>query len=228
MQLQSVWAIHIQGMDVIIKYVQRSYKEIVMDKIYTIGCSTHTMENFSTLLANHNIDTIVDVRSMPFSRHTPQFNQDNLKRILSKHRIHYLDFSEEFGARRKEKEVYSDGVVDFNKVRNLGVFTKGISRIETGLNKNYLIALLCTEKDPINCHRSLLVSRALSDVLKINIGHILFDGNIIDHHDVEEKMLKLSGLETDMFMTDREKLLDEVYRIFSNKIAYNDEENMDE
>ena len=80
---------------------------IAMDQIYTIGCSTHTIEGLLNILGNYNIDTIVDVRSIPFSRYTPQFNQDNLKKMLSSKRIHYLDFSEEFGARRKEKEVYS-------------------------------------------------------------------------------------------------------------------------
>ncbi|MDR0606649.1 MAG: DUF488 domain-containing protein [Bacteroidales bacterium] len=199
-----------------------------MDQIYTIGCSTHTIEGFLNILGNYNIDTIVDVRSIPFSRYTPQFNQDNLEKMLSSKRIHYLDFSEEFGARRKEKEVYSDGIVDFNKVRTLDVFLRGITRIEKGISKNYRIALLCTEKDPINCHRSLLVSRTLSDILKINIRHILFDGNIIEHHNFEQKMLKLSGLETDMFMTDTQKLLNDAYEIFSKKVAYKDEEDIDE
>jgi hypothetical protein len=143
-------------------------------------------------------------------------------------RVHYLDFSEEFGARRKEKEVYSDGIVDFNKVRTLDVFCRGINRIEKGISKDYRIALLCTERDPINCHRSLLVSRALSDLLKVNIEHILFDGNIIEHHNLEQKMLKLSGLETDMFMTDTQELLNDAYEIFSKKVAYKDEESIDE
>jgi uncharacterized protein (DUF488 family) len=194
-----------------------------MNKIYTIGCSNHTSEDFLSIVVNYNIDTIVDVRSTPFSRHTPQFNQDNLKKALSSRRIHYLDFSKEFGARRKEKEVYSSGIVDFNKVRTLDVFLRGINRIEEGIRKNHRIALLCTEKEPINCHRSLLVSRALMDTLKINIEHILFDGTIIEHHNFEKKMLKLSGLETDMFTTDTQKLINDAYEIFSKKVAYKEE-----
>jgi uncharacterized protein (DUF488 family) len=213
----------------IIKLLPLYFDEyITMDKIYTVGCSTHTVDFFLNIVINYNIDTIVDVRSIPFSRHTPQFNQDNLKKMLSSKQIHYLDFSEEFGARRKEKEAYSGGIVDFNKVRTLDVFLRGINRIEKGISKNYRIALLCTEKDPINCHRSLLVSRTLSELLKINIEHILFDGNIIEHHNFEQKMLKLSGLETDLFITDTQKLLNDAYGIFSKKVAYKDEEHIDE
>jgi uncharacterized protein (DUF488 family) len=181
-----------------------------MGKIFTIGCSTHTPDNFLNLLKNNDINVIADVRSTPFSKHTPQFNQNTLKDFLSEKKIHYIHFGEEFGARRKEKEVYTDGKVDFKKVAKLPIFLNGIERIEKGIQKGYNITLLCTEKNPLDCHRFLLVSKALVDLLNINIMHILFDGNVIEQHDLENQMLNYLDLTYDLFI-DNKNLIGNTY-----------------
>ena len=129
--------------------------------VYTVGHSNHPIEEFLKLLVKHNINCVCDVRSMPYSRFTEQYNRENIKEYLSEHNIKYLFFGEEFGARREEKGLLTDGMVDFEKVAKNEKFIKGINRIEKGLEKGYRIALMCTEKEPIECHRTILVSRNL-------------------------------------------------------------------
>jgi uncharacterized protein (DUF488 family) len=194
-----------------------------MNDIYTFGYSTHTFIELVNSIKNNNIDVAVDVRSVPYSKYTPQFNKESVKEGLLKEKIHYLHFGDEFGARRIEKEAYTNGKVDFQKVIKLPKFLKGIERINNGLEKNYHIVLLCTEKEPIDCHRFLLVSKVLKDLLHINIHHILFDGNIIEQNEVELKMIKQLNLHNSLFENNKDNL-EKAYKIFGNKIVYQEME----
>ncbi|MDR1229986.1 MAG: DUF488 domain-containing protein [Spirochaetaceae bacterium] len=191
----------------------------IMGKIYTIGSSIHTIEEFISLLNKYKINAVADVRSVPYSQHTPQYNREVLIDALKRKSIHYLDFSKEFGARRKENDAYSNNQVDFKKVIGLPDFIKGIERIDTGMAKGYNIALLCTEKNPLDCHRFSLVSKALIDKLDVNVNHILFNGEILGQCDLEKKMLCDFGLENDFF-TDYKVRLENAYEKISRKVAY--------
>jgi uncharacterized protein (DUF488 family) len=190
-----------------------------MGKIYTIGSSIHTTEEFISLLCKYKITAVADVRSVPYSQHTPQFNKEVLINILKGRFIYYLDFSKEFGARRKEKDAYSNNMVDFKKVIKLPDFIKGIERIEAGILKGYNIALLCTEKNPLDCHRFSLVSKALIDRLDVKVDHILFNGEILSQYDLEKKMLSDFGSENDLF-SDYKTRLENIYEMISGKVAY--------
>jgi uncharacterized protein (DUF488 family) len=190
-----------------------------MGKIYTIGSSIHSIYDFILLLKRHHINAVADVRSMPYSQHTPQFNKDALTNALKNTSVYYLDFSKEFGARRNESEAYTNNQVDFRKVIKLPIFLSGIERINAGILKGYNIALLCTEKNPLDCHRFSLVSRALSHKLSVNIDHILFNGELINQHDLEKKMLHDFKLENDLF-DDYETQLEKAYENVGNKISY--------
>jgi uncharacterized protein (DUF488 family) len=190
-----------------------------MGKIYTIGSSIHSIYDFISLLKRHNINAVADVRSIPYSQHTPQFNKDVLTNSLKSSSVYYLDFCKEFGARRDEAEVYTNNRVYFRKVIKLPIFLSGIERINTGILKGYTIALLCTEKNPLDCHRFSLVSRALSNKLAVNIDHILFNGELLNHHDLEKKMLHDLGLENDLF-DDYKTRLEKAYENVGNKISY--------
>jgi uncharacterized protein (DUF488 family) len=191
----------------------------IMGKIYTIGSSTHTAEEFISLLKKYKINAVADVRSVPYSQHTPQYNREVLINILKGKSIYYLDFSKEFGARRKENDAYSNNRVDFKKVIELPDFIKGIERIDTGILRGYNIALLCTEKNPLDCHRFSLVSKALISKLDVNVDHILFDGEILSQCDLEKKMLYDFGLENDFF-TEYKTRLENAYEKISGKVAY--------
>lgn len=158
-------------------------------KIYTIGHSNHKIDDFMKLLKKHAVNCIVDVRSDPFSKHHPQFNKDNLERALKEEKIEYLHFGKEFGARRTEKELLGyNGKVDFEKVRNTEEFKKGVERLKKGIEKGFVIALLCAEKDPAECHRFALVSVGLVEA-GFTVEHILADGTVRKHEEVEKELI---------------------------------------
>lgn len=156
--------------------------------IFTIGHSNHTTEEFIELLAKHSINYVCDVRSTPYSRFAEDYNRENIKMVLIKNNLQYLFFGEEFGARREEKSLYTDGIVDFEKVAKSIKFLEGMERIESGLNKGYRIALMCTEKEPIQCHRAILVSRNLSNK-GIEVSHIMPDGSLVEHKSLELELV---------------------------------------
>ncbi len=196
--------------------------------VYTVGHSNHPIEEFLKLLVKHNINCVCDVRSMPYSRFTEQYNRENIKEYLSEHNIKYLFFGEEFGARREEKSLLTDGMVDFEKVAKNEKFIKGINRIEKGLEKGYRIALMCTEKEPIECHRTILVSRNL--YLKgMVILHILSDGTAVYHEKIEEELVeKYFPNRNQLSIFDMNESIDylkEAYKNANSDIGYRKEED---
>ena len=157
-----------------------------MNTIFTVGHSNGTVEELRTLLALAGIDCVVDVRSVPASAYTPQFNKEYLKRFLSNNGIFYLHFGEEFGARRTDAIV--DGQVNFEKAVTTPAFLKGVERIKHGLEQGYYIALMCSEADPLACHRFSMISRYFHDQ-GFEVKHILHTKEIVSHDELEKKMI---------------------------------------
>ena len=159
------------------------------NKAYTVGHSNHEIEYFHEILEAHSINCIIDVRSVPASAYTPQFNKDNLKNYLRAHNIQYLHFGEEFGARRTDYDCLDEnGQIDFLKVSRTTKFLKGVERLERGLTKGFNISLMCSEAEPIECHRFALISRYLKDN-GFRICHILKDKSIREQEEVEKEMI---------------------------------------
>lgn len=188
-----------------------------MNTIYTIGCSNQSIEEFINLLLVNKITAIADVRSTPYSRFTPQFNAEALSELLNKKGIKYLSFSKEFGARREDESDYSNGKVDYNKVIESEKFIKGIDRIKNGIMKGFKIALMCTEKDPIDCHRFSLVSRGINKKTNLDIKHIHLDGTIETNQNLQNRLLKKYSLQQDFFIDD---ILSKAYNLINNEIGY--------
>ena len=140
-------------------------------ELYTIGHSTHSIEEFIKLLAMHSITAVCDVRSTPYSQFTPQFNRELLQQELKKHNISYVFLGEELGARSDNPNCYVNGKVQYGCLAQEPRFYQGINRLVEGLT-NYRITLMCAEKDPIACHRTILVCRKLRS-RDIEIKHIL-------------------------------------------------------
>ncbi len=160
-----------------------------MSQVFTIGHSTDRIETFIEYLKCRKIDTIVDVRTTPYSRYATQFNKENLNLILKQHRIFYVYMGEELGARHTEASLlFDDGKVDFSKVATSEKFQKGISRVEKGIKKGHRIALMCSEKNPIECHRFSLISNYLH-TKGYDIGHLV-EKDIFDHKMLQEKLIE--------------------------------------
>ena len=158
--------------------------------IYTIGHSTHEFSYFLTLLSTYQIDCIVDVRSTPASGRNPQYNKAALQNTLRAEDILYLHFGKEFGARQPNQAVQNeDGQVNFEKFRQTTAFQKGIQQLEEGIEKGYKIALMCSESDPLDCHRFSMIANFLVEK-GFEVHHILKDKSLVAHADMEAQLLK--------------------------------------
>lgn len=161
-----------------------------MDKyrLYSIGHSNQTLEEFLRLIQSHGVNCIVDVRSVPASKYSPQFNQENLKNFLRSHGIQYLHFGDEFGARRTDC-LDDDGQVNFELAVNTPLFQQGVQRLMKGLEKGFLISLMCSEADPLECHRFSLVSRYFCNN-GIDVRHIMKDAELATQAEIEKRMIE--------------------------------------
>jgi uncharacterized protein (DUF488 family) len=176
------------------------------------------LETFLTLLTKAGVTVVADVRSSPFSRRFPHFNRESVRAELKQHDIKYVFLGKELGGRPRADHLYCNGVADYEKMALERAFLKGIERVIAGSNEHRL-TLMCSEHNPLDCHRCLLVGRALSE-RKIRLGHILTSGEIVDQSDIEEKLLSASGDTTgDMFST-REERLAAAYRLRAKSVAY--------
>jgi len=186
--------------------------------IHTIGYASHTIESFVATLEKFNITAIADVRSQPYSKFKPEFNRENLKKALINNSIDYVFLGDNIGARIKATECYKNGQADYELISKHPLFQEGIDRLLKGMGK-FSIALMCAEKDPINCHRTILICKHLKKH-KIKIYHIIDANTSEDHTKTEFRLMKLFHLEQpDLFMKDSERL-EEAYSRQENKIAY--------
>jgi uncharacterized protein (DUF488 family) len=187
---------------------------------HTIGHSVYALDDFIVILKQHNINCIVDIRSSPYSKFASQYNREILTEALKKAGILYLFMGDSLGARYEDKTLlFPDGKVDFEKVRKTEEFQKGIVRVIDGLKKGYSVSLMCSEKEPFDCHRFVLVSKALQDA-GIGIQHITPEAVILNS-ELEDKLFKKYKLSRhDLFCSEEENVVD-AYRRRNIDIAYN-------
>ena len=190
--------------------------------IYTIGHSNHTAERFVDLLCQHGITAVVDVRSVPYSRIQPQFDRKNLVRDLREHSITYVFLGRELGGRSDDPACYENGRVRYQLLAQTNAFRKGLERVCTG-SENHRISLMCAEREPLECHRTLLISRELEST-GIKVVHIHANGHLEPHEEAMRRLLQRLGLpEQDLFRT-RSELIDEAYSKQEARIAYVDKQ----
>jgi uncharacterized protein (DUF488 family) len=159
-----------------------------MKTIYTIGHSTDTLDVFLNFLRKNKINTVIDVRSVPYSRFANQFNKEQLEKFLKKNNIYYIPMGKSLGARFENKELlFNDGKVNFSKVIKTDLFLNGIARIEKGINQGFKITLMCSEKNPLQCHRFSLLARFLHQK-GYKVTHIV-GNDVFDHKILEKKMI---------------------------------------
>ncbi len=199
-----------------------------MRMIYTIGHSNYDCDYFMELLFKFKINTVVDVRSVPFSKYVPHFNKDNIKNLLNNYGIHHVYMGEELGIIKDNSSLLSkDGYLDYEKVKETVLFKNGIIRIRDGFSKGYTIAIMCTEKDPIDCHRSILIGRELHKE-KYDIVHILFDGSMETQIQLEGRLLNMYfpvKMQQDLFniiepYKSEDEILNKAYKLRNIDIGY--------
>ena len=166
--------------------------------VYTIGHSNHDIGAFIALLRVADVTAVADVRSVPYSRRHPQFNKHELSASLHAAGIAYVFLGDQLGARPKDRGCYRGGQADYRLIAATEAFGEGLRRVEEGAER-YRIALMCAEREPLDCHRTVLVARHLQR-RGMRIVHILADGTTEPNDATERRLLKRMHLETaDLF-----------------------------
>ena len=204
-------------------------------RLYSIGHSNQSLDGLLVLLNAHDVNCVIDVRSVPASTYSPQFNQESLKYFLKSHGVQYLHFGDEFGARRTDCLNESEQV-DFEKAVETPLFQKGVERVMKGLEKGFRIAFMCSEADPLECHRFSLVSRYFYDQ-GLDVRHILKDGTLASHASLEKEMInqflhsrKYRLPEVDLLFGtySEEEQRNDAYRLKNKEIGYKPELQLEE
>ena len=204
--------------------------------LFTIGHSSHPPEYFLELLKHYQITCLIDVRSVAASAYNPQFNKEPLAAFLKNNGINYQHFPREFGARHTDPELLDpEGKVDFEKVRNSTLFKDGIQKLIQGLEKGFTISLMCSEAEPLECHRFSMISLALAQH-GFEINHILKDKTFASNAQLEKAILKKfykklpvpTVFDPDVTIQDQ---INAAYRLKNQEIAFspythNSEENL--
>lgn len=186
--------------------------------VLTIGHSDHSTYRFIDLLESHGVTAIADVRSMPYSRFNPQYNREDIKADLKEAGIGYVFLGKELGARRDEPECYVNGKARYDLIAKTKAFREGLARIKGG-TANYRIALMCAERDPITCHRTILVARHLK-TLGLTISHILEDGSLESTESIERRLLSSIKMNGGDLLDTEKRAIEQAYDIQGDRIAY--------
>lgn len=189
--------------------------------LYTIGHSTHSAEAFLALLRQHCVEVVADVRSSPFSRFNPQFNREPLEQCLKANGIRYVFLGKELGARSEDRSCYLDGRVQYGRLAQTPIFQSGLDRVLQGAAR-YRVALMCAEKEPLECHRTLLVAKALV-ARGQPVLHIHADGHLETHEAAMERLLDVTGLPKEDLFRSKEELLAEALSRQEQQVAYVDD-----
>lgn len=161
--------------------------------LYTIGYGNRTIGDFLGLLKRYEIKAVCDVRSVPYSSRYPDYVREALCEALRRIDIDYVFLGRELGARPSDPELYENGRASYQAMAKSPVFLGGIQRVKNGLTK-YSIALLCAERDPLDCHRAILISPVLVED-GIAVTHIDSKGDLESHGDLESRLLRKLGLD---------------------------------
>ncbi len=186
-------------------------------RLYTIGHSNHSIEQFLRLLSSHSITCVCDVRSNPYSRYAPQFNRETFEQSLKSVNVRYAFMGDQLGGRSRTPSHYVGGRVQYNAVAASASFQDGLGRLrhEAAVQK---VCLMCTEKDPMNCHRAILVSRHLRD--EMEILHILADGTVETNAEFEERLRASLNIPAQDLFEDYATLINRAYDLQGKKIAF--------
>ena len=188
--------------------------------IHTVGHSNLSAESLVGMLKRRGITQVIDVRSTPYSRYVPQFNRDNIRATLERNGAGYTHMGDALGGRPQDDRLYDrDGRANYELMAQGKTFQGAIGQVEQMAEDSH-IALMCTEADPLRCHRTLLVSQELTS-RGANIIHLMRDDQQESHEETMEKLLAVWKLlrAGDAGMT-RRQFIEEAVRNQAAEVAY--------
>ena len=190
------------------------------EPLYTVGHSSHPIDAFLELLACHRIGVVADVRSVPFSRRNAHFSRDSLRSSLDASGIGYVYLGKELGGRSDDLHCYEDGQVQYHRVACTKPFLRGLERLEQGI-KRYRVAVMCSEGEPLHCHRTLLVAPAMRQ-RGHEVAHILRDGSLEMHEATMDRLLSQLGIRSTgtLVLRSRAELVAEAMALQASRVAY--------
>ncbi len=187
--------------------------------LYTIGHSNHPIERFLGLLQPHGITAVADVRSTPYSRFNPQYRREKLQAALAGVGVQYVFLGQELGARSQDPACYdAEGRVSYAKLARTELFRNGLQRLITGM-ADHRISLMCAEREPLECHRTILVARELVRE-GVPVTHILADGTLESHEHALQRLAASLKLTAGDLFSDSTQRMEEAYDLQAARIAY--------
>lgn len=196
-----------------------------MDTLYSIGYKGFSLSDFLSALKAHGITALADVRSSPYSRHSPEYDKEALAAFLKANGLSYHSYAPEFGGRQEDRSLYAEeGYLDYARLAASPQFKRGVNRVRDGLARGDVVAFMCAEKEPISCHRAILVTRAFAQ-MGFPVVHLLSNGQTQTQSELETELLdkffpnrrQLSLFEE---AKDDAELTNEAYRLQNAAIAY--------
>jgi uncharacterized protein (DUF488 family) len=179
------------------------------ERLFTVGHSNHGPEAFLALLQRHGVTAVADVRSCPFSRRHPHFSRGALEELLRQQGISYVLLGQELGGRPASEDLYHpDGWADYERMAQEVPFREALEWLVHGLERD-VIALLCSEGDPLDCHRGLMIARTLAEQ-GVPPRHIHRDGQLETMPQFEQRLREATGVDH----------LPEAYRVMNCKKAF--------
>ncbi|MCC3864952.1 DUF488 domain-containing protein [Terrisporobacter petrolearius] len=197
-------------------------------EIYTIGHSNYSFDKFIEILKKYNIDCVVDIRAIPYSKYNTQYNKEFFQTNLKRLGYTYIYMADEFGAKRKTRTSYNnEGYADFAKVILEDDFKKGIERLKIGCIKGYRIVLLGAMQEPIRCPRAILVGKELIKE-EFEVKHIMHEGNLKTQKYLEELLLEKYFHQRNQLTIDgllgndmnTKNMIEESYKLANKEIGY--------
>jgi uncharacterized protein (DUF488 family) len=187
-------------------------------EVLTIGHSNHPIDEFLELLHSHDVTAVADVRSAPYSQYQPQFNREALAAELKRRGIAYSFMGKELGGRPADRACYQNGRVQYDRVAATASFRSGLDRIQAEA-KIHRIILLCAEREPLECHRTLLVAPELEKT-GISVVHVLAGGETETHSDAMSRLLEICRLPEEDLFRSRAEMIEEARYIQQERVAF--------
>lgn len=186
--------------------------------LLSIGHSNMAAEGFVAMLRRAGVDAVADVRSVPASRCFPWFAKTNLTARLADDGIAYAAMGDSLGGRPRDQGLYRDRVADYEAMAQRPQFRAGLDRLIEAAARSR-VCLTCAEREPLDCHRCLLVARALA-ARGLTVGHILHDGTIEPHAATEQRLLAWHADGCDLFAAGQRDLIAAAYRGRARVVAF--------